>query len=111
MSGDTQVRLVFVTAPDAATAEQIATTLVSERLAACVTRIPGVISVYAWQGKVEQEQEQLLLIKSSAATFPALRERIVALHPYELPEVVAVRVTDGLTDYLKWVKQCTESIT
>ncbi len=97
------VVIAFCTCPDDASAARIARALVEERLAACVSRIPGVRSTYAWQGAVHDDAEVLLLIKTQASRFDALRERVLALHPYELPELVAVEVTRGLDAYLAWV--------
>lgn len=98
-----RVVLAFCSCPDAATASRIAQALVGERLAACVSVLPGVRSVYRWQGNVERADEVQLLIKTGADRMPALAERIVALHPYELPEVVAVEAAGGLPAYLDWV--------
>ena len=97
------VQLVLCTCPDEKVADRIAGTLVEERLAACVNRIGGVRSVYRWKGQVDRADEVLLLAKTTADRFAALRDRIVALHPYELPEVVAVNVGSGLDAYLAWV--------
>jgi periplasmic divalent cation tolerance protein len=104
---DPNVLVTFCTCPDAETAERIAETLVRERLAACVNQIPGIRSVFLWQGKVEHEAEALLLVKTSAVRFPALAERLRELHPYELPEIIALPVTEGLPTYLQWVSTCT----
>ena len=98
-----QAVIAFCTCPDAATAARIADALVGERLAACVSVLPGVQSVYRWQGAVERADEVQLLIKTVAARMPALMARIVALHPYELPEVVAVEAAAGLPAYLEWI--------
>jgi periplasmic divalent cation tolerance protein len=95
--------LVFCTCPDESVAERIATALVEERLAACVNRLAGVVSTYRWKGAVQRDSECLLLIKTTIERFAALRERIVALHPYELPEVIAVDIARGLTPYLDWI--------
>jgi periplasmic divalent cation tolerance protein len=95
--------LVLCTVPDEALADTIARALVEERLAACVNRIPGVVSTYRWQGAVQVEAELLLLVKTTAARFDAVRDRIVALHRYELPEVVAVTIDSGLDRYLGWI--------
>lgn len=100
-----QARLAFCTCPDAATASRIADALVGERLAACVTVLPAVQSVYRWQGGIERADEVQLLVKTTAARMPALVERIVALHPYELPEVVAVEAAAGLPAYLEWISE------
>jgi len=95
--------IVLNTCPDLASAERIATALVEERLAACVNRIAGVASTYRWHGEVQRGDEILLLIKTSGERFDAVRERIVALHPYELPEVIAVDIALGLPPYLDWI--------
>ena len=95
--------LVLCTCPDEAAADRIATALVDTRLAACVNRIPGITSTYRWQGNIQHEKECLLLIKTSSERFDALRERIVALHPYELPEVIAVDIALGHAPYLAWI--------
>jgi len=102
-----EVLLVFCTCPDEETAARIAEALVEERLAACVNRLPALTSVYLWQGKVERDAETLLLIKTADARFDALRARLCVLHPYELPEIIAVPVTRGLPAYLQWVSTCT----
>jgi periplasmic divalent cation tolerance protein len=94
----------LTTCPDAATAERIAETLVGEGLAACVNVLPGVTSIYRWQGVVERAGEVLLVIKTTEAGFAALEERLVALHPYELPELIAVPIDHGLPVYLDWVR-------
>lgn len=98
------VLLIHCTCPDDDSATRIADALVGEELAACVTRLPAVVSTYRWQGAVARSTEVLLLVKSTAARFDALRERIVALHPYELPEIIAVDVAGGHSPYLDWVE-------
>ena len=95
--------ICLCTCPDAAAAERIATVLVEERLAACVNLIPGLRSIYRWQGQIERADEVLLLIKTSAEAYPALQARLLALHPYELPELLAVEPATGLPAYLGWV--------
>jgi len=103
----TDVLLAFCTCPDEATATRIAEALVTERLAACVNRLPTLTSVYRWQGKIERDTETLLLIKTTDVRFDALCERLSDLHPYELPEIIATPVTKGLPEYLQWVSECT----
>jgi periplasmic divalent cation tolerance protein len=103
----TNLLLVFCTCPDEATGGRIADTLVVERLAACVNRIPGLTSVYLWRGNLSRDQETLLLIKTTDARLDALVARLRELHPYELPEIIATPVTGGLADYLEWVSTCT----
>lgn len=97
--------MVLCTCPDEAVAREIATALVEGRLAACVNVVPGLTSVYRWQGRVETDREALLVIKTTAAAFPALREAIRSRHPYELPEIVAVGIEDGLEEYLRWIDE------
>lgn len=100
--------IVFCTCPDEAVAERIATALVEEHLAACVNRIPGIASIYRWKGQVSRDNECLLLIKTTRDRFDALRDRIVALHPSELPEVIAVDIALGLERYLDWIESETQ---
>ncbi len=95
------------TCPDAASAARIADALVGERLAACVNVLPGLQSVYRWQGRVERASEVLLLIKTTRARLEALSARLVELHPYELPEVLAVDIAGGLPAYLAWIEDAT----
>jgi len=99
----------FCTCPDADTAQRIADVLVGERLAACVSVLPGLRSVYRWQGAVERADEVLLLVKTGADRLDALTARVTALHPYELPELVAVEVAGGLAAYLDWVSEQTRA--
>lgn len=103
------VLIVFCTCPDAASANALALALVSERLAACVNVLPGLRSTYRWQGKVERGDEVLLLVKTSADRLAALTARLQALHPAELPEVLAVEAVGGLAPYLNWVVEQTRA--
>ena len=105
------VLICFSTAPDLTTARTLAATLVDERLAACVNLLPGMHSVYRWQGRMEAGEEVLLLIKTDRTCLPALQDRIVALHPHELPEVLAVEAAGGLPAYLDWISSETRSDT
>jgi periplasmic divalent cation tolerance protein len=101
---ENQCLVVLCTCPDGAPAAHLAETLVTESLAACVNRLPGVVSYFRWEGRVQQDAETLLLIKTTEARLAALTARITELHPYELPEVVAVPVLGGLEEYLDWVR-------
>lgn len=101
------VNLVYCTCPDAETATRIAETLVAERLAACVNLVPGVRSIYRWQENVEDVDEVLLLIKTGGDRLGALGARIGELHPYELPEVLAVEASGGSAGYLGWIADAT----
>jgi len=95
--------ICFCTCPEVYTAERIATALVEERLAACVNIVPGLRSIYRWEGAIEATDEVLLLIKTLPDRYPALQDRLRELHPYELPELLAVTSAFGLPDYLRWV--------
>lgn len=95
--------LVLTTCPDAATAQLIAHTVVEQGHAACVNIVQGVQSIYMWKDARESAQEQLLLIKTTELAYPALQETIRALHPYELPEIIAVPLAAGLSGYLDWI--------
>ena len=97
------VFLILSTCPDADTAQRLARTLVEERLAACVNLLPGVSSTYRWRGEVEQATEVQLLAKTTADRRVALIARLAELHPYELPEILAVETAEGLPAYLDWV--------
>lgn len=95
--------VVLVTAPDAAAAERIARPLVEERLAACVNILPGVKSIYRWEGKVEDGAETLLVIKSAARAWERLEARVRALHSYEVPEIIAIPIVRGSGPYVSWL--------
>lgn len=96
-------RIVFCTCPDALTAARLARTLVDERLAACVNAIGGVASTYRWNGAVETADEVMLVIKTTADRFEAMQARLVAEHPYDVPEVIGLDVADGHAPYLAWL--------
>ena len=97
------VRLVVCTFPDLPSARQIGTLLIEKQLAACVNLIPGVESVYRWQGKVESAAEVLAIFKTSAEVFPEFERELVALHPYYVPEIVAIEPAAVAENYAKWV--------
>ena len=101
--------VLFVTVPNEETATRIAHALVTEHLAACVNRLPGVTSTYFWEGAVCVDQELLLVIKTRRALFDAVRERVRALHPYSVPEVIALPVVLGHTPYLDWIDASTRA--
>lgn len=102
---DSAPQLILSTCPDQQSADTIATALVEQGLAACVNIVPGIQSIYLWQGKVERQGELLLLIKARGDAFSAISARIVELHPYELPEVIAVTIGNGLQPYLEWINE------
>ncbi len=97
--------IVHCSCPDAETAERIARALVEERLAACVQSLGDVRSTYRWDGEVRTEGEVLLLAKTTRAQLEALKARVNALHPYEVPELLALEVVDGLAPYLAWIDE------
>lgn len=98
-----QVLIVLTNVPDRTVAEQLARALIANRAAACVNILAGCSSVYRWNGAVEQACEIPLLIKTTQAAYPRVEQTIRELHPYELPEIVAVPVVAGLPAYLDWV--------
>ncbi|KAM6993416.1 divalent-cation tolerance protein CutA-like [Passerculus sandwichensis] len=103
--GDTgELSAAFVTCPNLSVATELARSLVQRRLAACVNVIPGVTSVYTWQGKLEEDSEVLLMIKTRSSRVPALSDFVRSHHPYEVPEVVALPVAQGNPPYLRWVR-------
>ncbi|XP_039579090.1 protein CutA 1, chloroplastic-like [Passer montanus] len=104
-AGDTgDVSAAFVTCPNLSVATELARALVQQRLAACVNIVPGVTSVYTWQGKLEEDSEVLLMIKTRSSRVPALSDFVRSHHPYEVPEVVALPVAQGNPPYLRWVR-------
>jgi periplasmic divalent cation tolerance protein len=102
---ESSVVAVLTTAPTAEVAERIGTALVEEKLAACANLVPGVSSVFRWEGKVSREAEVLVLLKTTAARLNELRRRLVELHPYEVPEMIALDVREGHPPYLEWVRR------
>ena len=100
--------VTLCTVPDRESGERIAHALVEERLAACVNLVPGLTSVYRWQGKVEKEAECLLIIKTGVSRFNVLKQRIKALHPGEMPEIIALPIIHGSREYLDWITESTK---
>ena len=99
--------VVLCSCPDESIALDIARVLVKEGLAACVNRLAPVVSVYLWEGQLREDCEQLLLIKTTPARYEALEMRLKALHPYEIPEIIAVPVVTGSSQYLAWLADST----
>lgn len=102
--------MIMTTCPDLESGERIASELVGNQLAACVQIIPGVKSVFRWQGEVDSAVEYLVLIKTAAAQYTAVENSINSLHSYELPEIIAVPVAGGLGDYLNWIDENTKAL-
>ena len=102
MTGD--FLIVFITAANEAEAARIAGALVEERLAGCVNVLPGCLSIYRWDGELQQDREVLMIAKSSRGAFAALEKRVVELHSYDVPEVIAVDITDISPGYLAFLE-------
>ena len=98
---------VLVTCPNTKVGEEIGRTLIDERLAACVNIVPRLISIYHWQGKICRDAEILLVIKTGRTRLPALIRRVKALHPYSVPEIIALPILGGSAPYLSWVRDST----
>lgn len=106
-SSTVPVFVVFITCPNRRAAERIGRTLVEEHLAACANILPGLASIYRWQGKVCRGPEVLVLLKTRRSCFPALARRARELHPYSVPEIIALPVALGSPAYLAWVAAST----
>lgn len=100
-----EILLAISTFPDIETARRIARQLVTENFAACANIVPAVESIYRWQGEVENGHETLVFFKTTAARSAAFQEKLKALHPYEVPEIICLRIADGLPEYLSWVAE------
>jgi periplasmic divalent cation tolerance protein len=100
---DPEVVIVLVTAPSDVVASALAEHVVAAGLVACVNIVPGIRSVYRWQGAVESATEQLLVMKTTAGRLAALQDAIAAAHPYDVPEIIALPVLGGLPAYLQWI--------
>ncbi|MBI4006623.1 MAG: divalent-cation tolerance protein CutA [Gammaproteobacteria bacterium] len=108
MSQDIKQVLVLTTCPGSITAKKIAQDLVANNLAACVNIFPGIQSYFRWGNKVDFAEEYLLLIKTTRDRYPEVEQKIESLHPYELPEIIAVPINAGLEGYLHWITQNTK---
>lgn len=95
--------IILCTCPDLATAERIAKTVVDERLAACINIVPGLTSIYRWEGHIQRDTELLLLIKTRQEVYPLLEARIRELHPYQIAEIIALPIQTGSAAYLDWI--------
>jgi len=106
--GDTSAIIIFITASSDEEAGNIAKTLVTEKLVACVNIIPGIRSTYWWEGKVCQEDEVMLLAKTVNSLFPAVMNRVKSLHSYEVPEIISFPIAEGFPDYVRWIEKATQ---
>jgi periplasmic divalent cation tolerance protein len=102
----TPYQIILCTCPDKDSAETLAHLLVNQHLSACVNILPGISSIYWWQGQSNSAQEFLLLIKAHKDHYQAIESCIKAHHPYELPEIIAVSIDNGLPEYLHWIDSC-----
>ena len=103
-----QFIVVLTTLPDTDSAERLANSLVEQKLAACVNIHGRMTSIYRWRDRIERGTEMQLVIKTTAARYAAVERQIKQEHPYELPEILALPVSDGLADYIEWVDSCTK---
>ena len=102
------VLIVLTTMPDQNQAEALATDLVEKAIAACVNILPQMVSIYRWEGELNVDRERLLVIKTTRQRYPQLEAAIAERHPYELPEILAVPLADGLPEYRRWIGACCE---
>ncbi|WP_113907858.1 divalent-cation tolerance protein CutA [Aliidiomarina celeris] len=102
-----QIHVVMVSVPDVTVANQIASALLEQQLAACVQILPTVRSLYMWEGKLTEGNEQLLFIKAPQLHYSAIEALVLQLHPYQTPEVIALPVAQGHSAYLKWIEDVT----
>ena len=105
----TEYIIVFITAPNEEESAKIGHALVGERLAACVNIIRSVRSIYRWQGRIEDEQEILMIVKTKSALFERLKERVKELHSYSVPEIIALPLVEGDAKYMDWLGQETDT--
>lgn len=103
----TDVILTLITVPDHHTASSLASMLVEKKLASCVNIVPGLTSYYRWHDRLNSNAEVLLIAKTRRDLFPALRDEVQKVHPYDLPEIIAIDIADGLQAYLDWVVSAT----
>ncbi len=99
--------VLFITAPDEETAARIARRLVEEKLAGCVNLIKNIRSIYSWQGGIEDEPEVLIIVKTKKELFNKIKELVKSIHPYSVPEIIAMPIIAGSEDYLKWLDEVT----
>lgn len=100
--------IVYCTVPSPESAEQIAVKLIQHKIAACCNIIPGLTSIYSWEGKIEKDSELLLMIKSTEENYKKIENEIINLHPYEVPEIISLEINEGSREYLNWIHQNTK---
>ena len=97
--------VVFCTTPSNEISIQIAEECIKKKIAACCNIVPGITSVYQWQGKVEKSDEELIILKSTEDNFDSIEKIINGIHPYEVPEIISVKINNGNEPYLNWINQ------
>jgi len=107
MQNQAEFLLVQTSCPDNASAVSLAQAIINKKVAACVNVLPEVTSIYEWKGEVKQDSETLLLIKTTSSRYADLHALICESHPYELPEVIAVPINEGLPEFLSWIRDAT----
>jgi len=110
MQNQEQFLLVITTCPDESAARLLAGNIVDQSVAACVNILPGVTSIYQWEGEKQEDSESILFIKTTKSRYAELEALITSTHPYELPEVIAVPINEALPDYLSWIKSVTNKL-
>jgi periplasmic divalent cation tolerance protein len=103
-------KVIFMTAPDATTAQRIVQTLVEERIVACGNIMPGITSIYRWEDEVQTSHEVMVLLKTTESRAAQAVQRIAALHPYDVPEAVALDISAGLPAYMDWIHESTTEV-
>lgn len=98
-----EYQIILTTCPDQSYAEDLARQLIQAELAACVNIVPGLTSIYKWDGEIKTGTEVQLIIKTRSTNYPQIEQYITSLHPYELPEIISVPITNALPDYLQWI--------
>ncbi len=102
--------VVYITAPAEDEASRIARCLVEEGIAGCINIVNGIRSIYKWQGKIEDDQEVLMIVKTQRHLFDSLKNRVKELHSYTVPEIIALPIIEGSDDYLNWLKEATKGM-
>eukprot|EP00731_Ephydatia_muelleri_P025932 Em0018g32a len=100
--------VAMVTAPSMEVAQSLSRNIIQRKLAACVNIIPQVVSIYEWQGNIEESSECLMMIKTQSRHIPELTSFVLAHHPYKVPEVISLKISEGNEAYLKWIEQSTQ---
>lgn len=101
--------VVLITVPPGEAADKVSRRILEEKLAACVNQVPQVRSLYWWEGKIHDDAETLLVVKTTRSLFPRLVQAVKNVHPYEVPEVIALPILEGSESYLKWIAEATRT--